>query len=281
MAEKKKVTVVAKKKKKTTAPGVEPKAATKAEQEKAKKGLFGLPAIPRLPDLLDLPAGVAESAREIWMAGIGALSSVEEAGSEWFDGLVKKGERWEQESRKALTAASKQAGAAAEGAKATAGSLARKPVEWSTAVEAEVQRVVEQSVEGVLHRMNVPTHDEVQDLIEHVQTLTGKVDALSARMKLAPEKKEAPKAATPRPAASPPAASPPAASATVYLVVPHADGWAVEKEGASRATSVHGTKAEAVSAGRDLAKTAAPGRLVLHRQDGTVQDTYSYGDEST
>lgn len=279
MAEKKKVTVVAKKKKKTTAPGAEPKAATKAEREKAKKGLFGLPAIPslpRLPDLLDFPAGVAESAREIWMAGIGALSSVEEAGSEWFDGLVKKGERWEQESRKALTAASKQAGAAAEGAKATAGSLARKPAEWSAAVEAEVQRIVEQSVEGVLHRMNVPTRDEVRELIEHVQTLTGKVDALSARMKLAPTTPAAPKSSAPSKSAPPK----PAAAGTVYLVVPHADGWAVEKEGASRATSVHATKAEAVSAGRDLARAAAPGRLVLHRQDGSVQDTYHYGDDA-
>lgn len=276
MAEKKKVTVVSKKKKKTTAPGAEPKAATKTEQEKAKKGLFGLPAIPslpRLPDLLDLPAGVADSAREIWMAGIGALSSVEEAGSEWFDGLVKKGERWEQESRKALTAASKQAGAAAEGAKATAGSLAKKPATWSAAVESEVQRIVEQSVEGVLHRMNVPTHDEVRELIEHVQALTGKVDALSARMKLAPAKSAAPKSAEPK-------AAPPADAETVYLVVPHADGWAVEKEGASRATSVHATKAEAVTAGRDLAKAAAPGRLVLHRRDGSVQDTYRYGDDA-
>lgn len=271
---KKKVTVVAKKKKKATAPGVEPKAATKAEKD-AKKGLFGLPgipSIPRLPDLLDFPVGVAESAREVWMAGIGALSSVEEAGSEWFDGLVKKGERWEQESRKALTAASKQAGAAAEGAQRAAGDLARKPMQWSAAVEAEVQRIVEQSVEGVLHRMNVPTHDEVQDLIEHVQTLTGKVDALSARMKLAPAQ-QAEKKAAPKPTA-------PKAAATVYHVVPHTDGWAVEKEGASRATSVHGTKAEAVSAGRDLAKAAEPGRLVLHRQDGTIQDTYSYEDGS-
>lgn len=275
---KKKVTVVAKKKKKTAAPGAEPKAAAKAEKE-AKKGLFGLPglpSIPRLPDLLDFPAGVAEGAREIWMAGIGALSSVEEAGSEWFDGLVKKGERWEAESRKALTAASKQAGAAAEGAQRAAGDLARKPIQWSAAVEAEVQRLVEQSVEGVLHRMNVPTHDEVQELITHVQALTGKVDALSARIKVAPAQKSGTQKATPRKPAAPTSDD----AATVYHVVPHEDGWAVEKEGASRAASVHSTKAEAVAAGRGLAKAAEPGRLVLHRQDGTVQDTYSYGDES-
>lgn len=267
MAEKKKVTIVTKKKKAVGAadassPEPEPRAAKK------KKGLLGgLPSVPSLPELLDFPAGLADSAREVWMAGIGALSTVEEAGADVFDSLVKKGEQWERESRKALVSATKQAGAAAEGARATAGSLARKPRQWSAAAEAEVQRLVEQSVEGVLHRMNVPTHDEVQDLIARVKTLTGKVDALSARMKLN----------EPVPAAKTTAAKA-TADVAVYYVVPHAEGWAVEREGASRATSVHGTKAEALSAGRDAAKAAEPSRLVIHRQNGSVQDTFRYGD---
>ena len=287
---KKKVTIVAKKKK---APGAaeasSPKAGTKASAKtapKKKKGLLGaipgvpsLPSLPSLPELLDFPAGVADSAREIWMAGIGALSTVEEAGAEWFVGLVKKGEDWEQQSRKALTAATKQAGAAAEGAKQAAGDLAKKPLEWTAAAEEEVQRIVEQSVEGVLHRMNVPTHDEVQDLIKRVQTLTGKVDALSARVKLKPDAKAGDKKSASAPKAAPKKTKAAAASVdTVYHVVPHDEGWAVEKEGASRASSVHGNKKEAVGAGRDLAKGSEPSRLVVHRQDGTIQDNFSYGE---
>ena len=301
---KKKVTIVAKKKK---APGAadasSPKAGTKAvakagtKTSSKKKGLLdalpgvpSLPSLPSLPDLLDFPAGVADSAREIWMAGIGALSTVEEAGAEWFDGLVKKGEHWERESRKALTAATKQAGAAAEGAKQTAGDLAKKPLQWSSAAEAEVQRIVEQSVEGVLHRMNVPTHDEVQDLIQRVQTLTGKVDALSARTKLKATPAKKTKAVSNKASAQPSAKKSVAKKApvkqtqtaaattdTVYHVVPHDEGWAVEKEGASRASSVHSTKSDAVSAGRDLAKGSEPSRLVVHRQNGTIQDNFSYG----
>ncbi len=140
--------------------------------------------LPSLPDLLDFPAGLADSAREVWMAGIGALSTVEEMGAGLFDQLVKKGENWEQESRKKLTAATKQAGAAVEGARATAEILSQKPLAWSSAVETQVERIVEESIEGVLRRMNVPTHDEVQDLIQRVRTLSGRVDALSARLKL-------------------------------------------------------------------------------------------------
>jgi poly(hydroxyalkanoate) granule-associated protein len=265
MAEKKKVTIVTKKKKssggsagaKTAAS--EPKAGTKKTPPK-KSGPLGLPS---LPELMDFPAGLAENARDVWMAGIGALSTVEEMGAGLFQQLVHKGEHWEQESRKKLTAATKQAGAAVEGARATAGDLGQKPLAWTSAVEARVERLVEESIEGVLHRMNVPTHDEVQDLIERVTTLSAKVDVLSARLKL--EKAER-------------AAEQPADTVSTFHVVPHDEGWAVEKEGAARASSVHATKAEATKAGRERAKSGASGRLVIHRQDGTIQDSFTYGE---
>ena len=271
MAEKKKVTIVTKKKKSSGAadasspkPGAKATPGTKKKAAK-KTGLLGLPT---LPELMDFPAGLADSAREVWMAGIGALSTVEEMGAELFDQLVKKGENWEHESRKKLTAATKQAGAAVEGARATAENLSQKPLAWSAAVEAQVERIVEESIEGVLHRMNVPTHDEVQDLIQRVSTLSGKVDALSARLKL--EKSDREDRETRKPAD--------AVSTTVFHVVPHDEGWAVEREGASRATSVHGTKSEAVTSARERAKAGASGRLVVHRQDGTIQDSFNYGD---
>ena len=292
MAEKKKVTIVTKKKKSSGAadasspkPGAKASPGTKKKAAK-KSGLLGLPSLPdlpSLPELMDFPAGLADSAREVWMAGIGALSSVEEMGADLFNQLVKKGETWEQESRKMLTSATKQAGAAVEGAKATAETLSQKPLAWSSAVEAQVERVVEESIEGVLHRMNVPTHDEVQDLIQRVSTLSEKVDGLSARLKLDKANREAKPAAksSAKPAAKSTKKSAAKAEATslpVYHVVPHDEGWAVEKEGASRATSVHGVKAEAVSAGRERAKSGEAGRLVIHRQDGTIQDSFSYGE---
>ena len=275
MAEKKKkkVTIVAKKpqsKAAQPASAAQEAGAAAGKKRKAKKkgGLLDLPS------LLDFPAGVADTAREVWMAGIGALSSVEEMGQEMFDGLVKKGEKWEQESRKRLTSAAsgaaKAASGAAEGARTTAGGLGLSPGEWSERVEQQVQRVVEDAVEGVLHRIGVPTHEEVRDLIRRVDALSGKVDALSARMKLQQTKKEKP----PVKSATPPAV----AGSTVYLVLPGESGWVVQREGNTRATSAHPTKAEAVRAGRDLARDHAPSRLVVHKQDGSVQDEFTYGD---
>jgi poly(hydroxyalkanoate) granule-associated protein len=271
MAEKKKVTIVSKKKKKPAGAASSEKAGTKtsakAGTKKAAAKRSGPLGLPSLPEILDFPAGLADSAREVWMAGIGALSTVEEMGAGLFDQLVRKGEHWEEESRKKLVAASKTAGAAAEGARSTAESLSQKPLAWSSAVEKRVERLVEDSIEGVLHRMNVPTHDEVQQLTKHVAALSDKVDTLSARLKL----ERAERGKSPKPAAD-------TASTTVYHVVPHDEGWAVEKEGASRATSVHSTKAKAVSDGRERAKSGDSGRLVIHRQDGTIQDSFDYGE---
>ena len=63
----------------------------------------------------------------------------------------------------------------------------------------------------------------------------------------------------------------------VFHVLPQDDRWEVRGEGAQRATSVHETKREAVAAARQLARAREPSRLVVHRRDGTVQDSIAYG----
>ena len=59
-------------------------------------------------------------------------------------------------------------------------------------------------------------------------------------------------------------------------VVPHQDGWATKKEGAGRAGSVHDTKADALEQARERAKRERV-EVVIHRRDGTIQDSDSYG----
>lgn len=268
---KKKVTIVTKKKANPAAasPAVPPTPQPAPGTRKAEsRGLLDLQR------LLDFPAGVAENAREVWMAGIGALSTVEEAGQAIFDELVRKGEQWERESRQRLLGAKEQAESAAGRARTAAQELGRKPGQLAAEAEVQVQRIVEESVEGVLHRIGVPTHDEVRDLIHRVESLTGKVDALTARLQLA----EAPAPAAPTPAVSAPVETeaPATSSTTLYFVVPTEEGWAVQREGVARASSRHGKKAEAVAAARELAKNHTPSRLVIHKQDGSVQTETTY-----
>jgi len=63
-----------------------------------------------------------------------------------------------------------------------------------------------------------------------------------------------------------------------YSVQPHDDGWEVKRDGASRASSVHDIKADAVDAGRDLAQKSG-GELRIKGQDGQIQNSNSYGND--
>lgn len=60
--------------------------------------------------------------------------------------------------------------------------------------------------------------------------------------------------------------------------VPHDDGWATKKKSGERAGSVHDIKAEALEQGRDQVKRERV-ELVIHRKDGTIQDSDSYGND--
>ena len=64
-----------------------------------------------------------------------------------------------------------------------------------------------------------------------------------------------------------------------YHVTPHPNGgWQVRREGAERASSRHDTQAEALDRGRELAKQARS-ELVIHRRDGRIRDSDSYGND--
>lgn len=59
-------------------------------------------------------------------------------------------------------------------------------------------------------------------------------------------------------------------------VVPHDKGWATRKEGSERVGGVYSTKDEALNHGRHQAQREKV-ELVIHRKDGTIQDSDSYG----
>jgi uncharacterized protein (TIGR02271 family) len=61
-------------------------------------------------------------------------------------------------------------------------------------------------------------------------------------------------------------------------VEPREDGWAVVREGAERATSIHTTQSEAATKGRELARQNAT-EFFLHAQDGRVREHRSYEEE--
>lgn len=61
-------------------------------------------------------------------------------------------------------------------------------------------------------------------------------------------------------------------------VVPRQDGWAVKKSGATRASKVFNTQADAINYARGQAKKDS-GELYVHRKDGTIRQKDSYGND--
>lgn len=206
---------------------------------------------------VDLPEELAERGREIWLAGLGALSMAEKEGVKLFNSLVEKGETWEKEGRKHLSTAKKKLDEA-KGKVETVVEEAAAKGSKITNLDDKILTAVETTVEKVLERLGVPTHAEVKDLASKVEHLSGQVATLATVM----EKD----------------GTAPANKATVvYHIVPRAEGWAVKQEGIKEPLGMHATKAEALKAGRSLAKAHAPSRLVTHKKDGNVQDSLTYG----
>ncbi|TWT61665.1 DUF2188 domain-containing protein [Rubinisphaera italica] len=63
-----------------------------------------------------------------------------------------------------------------------------------------------------------------------------------------------------------------------YHVVPQGEGWAVKREGADRASSLHETQRDAIQDGKRLAQTKKT-ELVIHRPNGQIRDSDSYGND--
>lgn len=62
---------------------------------------------------------------------------------------------------------------------------------------------------------------------------------------------------------------------TVLHVQPAAEGWTLGAEGDDGGAR-YDTKRAAVQAGRELADSKAPSRLVIHRRDNSIQKEHSY-----
>lgn len=199
------------------------------------------------------PDALASRARDIWLAGLGALDRARKDGTEHFDVLVSHGEALRGEAGETVDAALARLEHAWQQATAPAKKAGKKARKAAAGAGAAVEARIEEAVETVLHKVGVPSRDEVT-------ALTAQVHALEARL--------AERTGT--------AGRPSAGSPAVVRVAPQAEGWAVARDGKAKAESRHGTKKEALVAARLLARAHAPSRLVVLRADGSEQETVEY-----
>jgi poly(hydroxyalkanoate) granule-associated protein len=113
-----------------------------------------------------------DSAQKIWLAGVGALAVAEEEGVRMFDSLVERGREWEGRGRERMD-------------------KARSRVEHAV---DDVEERVDERVSQVMHRLGVPTRDEIQRLTRKVEELNAKIERLHTPPPAAPKGAAKPKA---------------------------------------------------------------------------------------
>ena len=154
------------------------------------------------PAASNFTAPVVDSARDIWLAGLGAFSFAQnesgkmiEQGNKLFEKLVSEGVKLEKKTRNVAESA---VGGIKGEVESKVGAVRKQAVDnWD-----KLETIFEDRVARVLGQLGVPTADDVNKLSERVQTLSSKVTAMS-------------KTAKPRKAAAKkPAAKPAAAKAT-------------------------------------------------------------------
>jgi poly(hydroxyalkanoate) granule-associated protein len=189
---------------------------------------------------------VLDSAHKIWLAGLGTVKTVGDESTDLFNRLVERGKDVETRGKKELASMRKELKKAADKA--------------SSKVETRVDDLgdrVDRQVTNALHRIGVPSRDEIKTLTHRVEELSHKVDRISATP--ARTQKTVRK---------------------VFHVAPHEEGWKVQVEGEDTPASLHDTKDTALNAARETAKKAEPSQVIVHKLDGTIQTQFSYGDDA-
>jgi poly(hydroxyalkanoate) granule-associated protein len=143
---------------------------------------------------------VRDSAQQIWLAGLGAFAKAQEEGGKVFDALVKEGETLHQKTR-----------GLAEGRVAeVTGNVSKKAAEFSGRAQSaatetwdKLEQVFEDRVSRSLKRLGVPTAREVESLSRRVDELSAKLAGKAAAPRKAAAAKKAParKAPAKKPAA--------------------------------------------------------------------------------
>ena len=110
---------------------------------------------------------IKESARQIWLAGLGAYNKAEEDTGKIFDKLVKEGEELESMTRGAVEKRFKAVEGRVEGVRDKASNTFGK-----------LESVFDQRVSAALERLGIPNKKEVDGLKKHIKQLEARLKKL-------------------------------------------------------------------------------------------------------
>ena len=111
-----------------------------------------------------------DSVHRIWLAGLGALAAAEEEGSKLFSKLVDRGRDVESKGKVEVDKVNDKVRTEVDKAKAKAESAFEN---WGEKFDEKLT--------SALHRLGVPTRDEIHHLTRRVEELNSKVEHLKPK----------------------------------------------------------------------------------------------------
>lgn len=112
-----------------------------------------------------------ESVHRIWLAGLGALAAAEEEGSKLFSRLVDRGRDVESKGKVEVDKMKSEVGRVTSQAKSQAENAFET---WGSKFDEKLT--------STLHRLGVPSRDEIRNLTTRVEELNAKIEQLKPRM---------------------------------------------------------------------------------------------------
>ncbi|UZE94448.1 phasin family protein [Alkalimarinus alittae] len=119
-----------------------------------------------LSDEKQLSNKIKDSARQIWLAGLGAYNKAEEDAGKIFDKLVKEGEEIEHMTRGVVEKRIKVVEDTVEGVK-----------EKATGTIGKLESVFDQRVSKALQKMGIPSRAEIKALEAQIADLKKQLEA--------------------------------------------------------------------------------------------------------
>ena len=108
-----------------------------------------------------------ESVHRIWLAGLGALATAEEEGGKIFSRLVERGRDVESRGKVEVDKMKSEVDRMKTKAESTFESWGDK---------------LDEKLSAALHRLGVPTRDEIRNLTQRVEELNAKIEQLKPRV---------------------------------------------------------------------------------------------------
>ncbi|MCK7548479.1 phasin family protein [Marinobacter koreensis] len=113
---------------------------------------------------------IKDSARQIWLAGLGAYTKAEEDTGRFFDRLVQEGEQLENKTRGVVEKQIKSVEDRVEGVR-----------ERATGTWDRLETMFDQRVSGALRRLGIPRRDEIEALQRRIELLEGELNRIRQR----------------------------------------------------------------------------------------------------